>query len=251
MYSGRVRVWLTSVAVLAGCGRIGFDVGLDTNPDSATDASELPDVDLMFWYPMDSLDGARVLDASRYARHGICGDRCPMIEPGVRGAGAYRFGGANIIRVGTGADLVLDTATLALWIRIDALPTTGNMHVVSKPFDVASNHNSWELYVDSMSMLTGGGDSITGALTRIPITLGTWRHVAMIWSNSTLEIYFDAVAISSVTPFTIAYDMQDVILGGELDFGMETELLIGAIDDARLYRRVLTPAEIAQLAVGN
>jgi len=86
-----------------------------------------------------------------------------------------------------------------------------------------------------------------------PISVGVWHHIVGVYSATRQEIYIDGTLsvdqalTSSMSPGT----------GGSISYGNNTNIKIGywdsfshfngAIDEVRIYNRVLTAAEIANL----
>ncbi len=80
-----------------------------------------------------------------------------------------------------------------------------------------------------------------------PIALNAWHHVATTFAaNDEVEIFLDGVSVGvipSVPP--ISFTTVGMRIGCRADNAF---YLNGVIDEARLYDRVLTAAEITSLA---
>ena len=89
-------------------------------------------------------------------------------------------------------------------------------------------------------------DSSTGA-----VTTGTWYHVACIFTTSTrMEIFVDGSSVGSRTSATPASKFNptvDATIGVNANGALYFD---GRICDCRIYDRVLTGAELTQLAAG-
>ena len=78
------------------------------------------------------------------------------------------------------------------------------------------------------------------------MALGTWHHLALTWDGTTKRGYFDGVA-DVMAAATIASDATTALSIGERDTASPISFL-GTVDDLVFYKRVLTQAEITQLA---
>jgi hypothetical protein len=228
--------------VLAACGRVGFD-------DATRDASLDPT--LVMHFTFDDAPGAAIANAAQPGRPGHCAMACPALVAGKYG-NAYRFSGSGVA-VPDGADLRLTTGTLALWVRVDELPGAGGFaFFAGKPYR-NGDANSWEMFLSNSDVdgiqIAGGGDSVTnmyaGKIWNIP--QGTWVHVAYTWTATDGRLYLDHVLANSDEGLLPVFDDHDLVIGIDLNANAYDHGLVGAIDDVRVYTRVLSPAEIATL----
>ncbi|MBV8879159.1 MAG: laminin G domain-containing protein [Planctomycetaceae bacterium] len=70
-----------------------------------------------------------------------------------------------------------------------------------------------------------------------------WIHVTGTWDGTTMRLYKDGVALSSMVPGGRLYSPTPALLIGASD----AETLRGSIDDVRIYDRALTPEEVERL----
>ncbi len=85
------------------------------------------------------------------------------------------------------------------------------------------------------------------AITEYPID-GTWMHAAATYDGTTMRLYINGVLESSLTPpggTTIALNNVPVSIGAQNDV---QRFYMGWMDDARIYNRALSLAEIQVLA---
>jgi len=78
----------------------------------------------------------------------------------------------------------------------------------------------------------------------ITINDGNWHFISVTYDGTTVSLFVDTVADSTMNlPL-------DTVSGGQLQIGCninDGEFIEGAIDDVRVYNRVLTTGEIASL----
>jgi hypothetical protein len=99
---------------------------------------------------------------------------------------------------------------------------------------------------DRGSMVPSGGGTIDGAVLgvagRSANPIGVWSYVALTYDGSRLRLFVDGrQAASQPTTGTIAAARNPLWLGGNHPFG---EFFDGLIDEARVYDRALSDAEI-------
>ena len=175
-------------------------------------------------------------------------------------------GNANILNdIDRGDVLVLDGAsdfvqidgligapvdiTLSAWINADSIDTFGAVAI--------SLGTSPTLYLDYDGTLVGFYESggVNNLLQTEESLIGTgWRHVAVSIdsSNSSMTLYVDGVAVETAsTVGSIEYDNSSDTYIGRAGDGLAGFDFDGMIDDARVYSRALSSAEIAALVTDN
>jgi hypothetical protein len=81
---------------------------------------------------------------------------------------------------------------------------------------------------------------------------GQWHHVAALTSTSGMKVYVDGVErCSNGLDDSISYTAGDELWVGRHGNGDLDRDFDGQIDDVRVYNRVLTPTEIADIAAGR
>lgn len=87
--------------------------------------------------------------------------------------GALRFNGAtHAITIADDSRLRIDTATFAVWVRIDQLPSGGDLATIAGKTFGAGESNTWELFLDDNAAvdLAAGGDAGTTTYAQTPWT---------------------------------------------------------------------------------
>jgi hypothetical protein len=247
---GRIGLCVTAVA----CGRIGFDGGTST-ADGASSDGQPAIADLVAWFSLDGDPTAGTADALGSGIVGTCvAQACPVAIAGVRD-GAYRFDGTDdVVTFPVVEDLALPVATFTVWVRFDTIGTSGKQHLISKPYG-ALNKNSFELFLlqAATANLGAGGDAASASFASVSWSYptGAWHHVAMAFDGTgdvaAIGLFVDGVRVDSAT-FSAVFDANAVLLGADYNGGSYASFLAGALDDVRVYKRVLDPAEIAILA---
>jgi hypothetical protein len=140
--------------------------------------------------------------------------------------------------------------TLEAWVLFDSI--SGLRTVFAKPVDIGTN-DSYTLWLNS-GTLTGIICDATSAGAQLaapePLTTGTWYHVAYTVDDTARQqaLYVNGVQVASgATTLSAGYDTQPLLLGRDTENGAPDYFLQGNIDEAAIYNRALTSAEIASI----
>ncbi len=213
----------------------------------------IADASLVGWWRLDN-DGTgnKVIDYSGYGNHGtITGN--PVYVPGPVDE-AMEFNGNDYVTCGRDPELILTTGiTAACWVR------SSNFNGSWKVFMSFRGEGSrgWQLrqssnHTDVSFTLrnTSAGDDQD---TPVNVMDGEWHHVAGTYDGAFRMVYFDGSVVYSIadTGSIGAPSANDkLVIGGRIQdnaTGFSENPLFGALDDARLYNRALSAAEIAHL----
>ncbi|MDT7789160.1 MAG: uncharacterized protein QOF58_7579, partial [Pseudonocardiales bacterium] len=149
---------------------------------------------------------------------------------------------------------VLSGATeysVATWVRLDALPAWAPIFCfgVGTTAHMFLNANSSENTMCYTISARGydGGQRIDAAV----LPIGSWHHVAVTHGDGIGVLYVDGAEVGRntampVQPRWFGSEIKQSYLGRS---AFET-YLPGALDDFRIYGRVLSPSEVGSLAAG-
>jgi hypothetical protein len=183
----------------------------------------------------------------------------PGWTAGVSGE-ALRFDGNQTgVRVagsGSLANLYKGGLTVSAWIR----PTTSGSGGRGRIVDKDNNDAGWFFSMYSPTNIQFAVDQFDGSnpsrISTATVDLNRWQHVVATWDGSTvgsnIHLYVDGVSADggavngagapiddSGTPLTIGNRSGDLARG-----------FAGDVDEVQIYNRVLSPAEIRNLAAG-
>ena len=212
---------------------------------------------LVAWWKMDN-DGSGVIkDYSGNGHDGtIHGD--PQFVPGIH-ADALEFDGDGDFVVFEGFKGIFGDGTntppfsIAVWIRKEG-PVGGDGEVLGWGSSGAGNRLEFRFNAgNSRLRIESGGGNIQG---NIALTTGEWTHVvvtldenARYTSDEAVNFYFDGVVANypNADPDPIhPTEDQDVVMGQEYNQS-GGRVFIGALDDVRIYDKVLAPAEVKDI----
>jgi hypothetical protein len=206
------------------------------------------------WWPMDEGSGSVILDASGEGNDGALAN-APTWGPGVNGLALQLNGSGQYATVAPSATLDMsDAITLAAWVKPGKF---GTQNIISK--GVVGGTDGYELNLSSTD--TGhpfvrlNQLSLTprlDALASYPTDGNTWMHVAATFDGVYIRIFVNGLQdnLSPVTAgLTVRTNTLPLAIGAQVDgTGAADRYYQGAIDDARVYGRALSAAEIRVLA---
>ncbi|MBZ0166654.1 MAG: LamG domain-containing protein, partial [Candidatus Omnitrophica bacterium] len=153
--------------------------------------------------------------------------------------------------VNVGSDSLFDLRqdfTIAAWVNPSALVSfpmvfcKGTVNTEYLLFADTATSNRFLFRVDQ-----GGLNDVRAATSAV---VGTWHHVAGVYDGANIRIYVNGV--EDATPVAVTGNIDtadtDLHIGSCGGTGNEWN---GLIDDARVYNRALTAAEILELGSGN
>lgn len=177
--------------------------------------------------------------------------------PGVMGQAAL-FDGVND-QVVTGTDTSHDNLgplTLAAWIR-PTRPGANNYCILGKSY-MGPGNEGWGFAIDANDGLFFARPMASGILQRFsvfPVVVeDEWQHVAVTWDGSTdafngVALYRNGEVLArqySQNAGPVGSDAGQAIILGNTDGGCDSPYK-GALDDVRVYNRVLSAEEIKRL----
>ncbi len=176
--------------------------------------------------------------------------------PGVVGQ-AFVFSGSSYVDAPT-LDLPIGSAdrSMEAWVRVDtAYPGSGAGGLFLA-------YGGWCDYYGALNALFAFQPQTTIAFSQWgtgvsapgPSPLGVWQHLALTVANSVAAIYINGVAGASLSLNFNTPAATELYMGGyplaignwcQNPPGQPTWWLVGAVDEASIYDRALTPGEIA------
>jgi hypothetical protein len=235
------------MAMLAGCGRVGF-----AECDDAPCTYELDVVGpdgLVARYAMDDNPAKGTVTAVPRRYSAQCGAMCPAATDGVSGGGYYFNGSIRFLL--PAKILPRDSAyTISVWLKLSIEPSKG-MSPVTKIIP-PENLNAVSLRLDpgmveyEGSPLDQGNNIPTSCVAGVDIVNSQWHNVVMTWNQTDRIIFVDGNQENkSAAPLR---DSDEAFgIGGDSDDGTPNLFYTGAIDDLRFYNRALSASEVTAL----
>ncbi len=214
---------------------------------------------LVGWWKFDEGVGTAARDSSSYRHDGaLVGD--PQWETGQIGSGALSFDGSGgLVEASESSVLDIDNAlTITAWVNLNNLTTYYFIACKSPSGTAGSNFpGNYEFRVQvTNGLLQLGYQNTPGEVyvfhtSTTAIAAGQWYHVAVtLLKGGQVEFYIDGVsagATAQTAEFGILND-EPIRIGGRKD---NYSYFNGLIDDVRIYSRVLTAEELADVMLGK
>lgn len=208
------------------------------------------------WHFDEAPGSAMAMDSSGNGNHGtlVALDPNSVWVPDGRfgNALAVEAAGYVVVPATTSIDRIVTQVTTSAWIYFEGtvvdygtalsrqIGTTIDQHYHLSVFQNEGYPTSW---VDP------AGTARDRAEGKQPVSKGVWTHLAGTYDGATAILYVDGTPVDAraVTgPFDP--DTTPLILGGNGNNQIVSELFPGRIDEVALYNRALTASEIQRLA---
>ncbi|MCX6927899.1 MAG: hypothetical protein NT154_32525, partial [Verrucomicrobia bacterium] len=271
-----VRIALDGTTNTMGSG-FGNIEGMTFGPDGALYASDFPNArvwriapqpqqwstnnlpsGLIAWWQAEG----NMLDSAG-PHHGT-GSTAPTYGPGRFGR-AFQFNGTDQSLAIPNSYSDLDgwtQFTLEAWFNLDSTSDrSGGQAIFSKVGNVSDHVNYNQGYQFTLAnnasrvdlQFNTNGQAWPGFSTRVnlgaPLLTNTWYHLVGTYDHNAVKIYLNSVPLVTnvVGPATIRNSSSTLRISKDDNLNV---LFAGRIDDARIYNRALTVAEIASLCAG-
>lgn len=229
--------------VLVGCGRIAF-APLDDSGIVDGVTTDAVDSSLRAWFAFedDMSDGA--LDSSPAAAHASCQTNCPISTMAGRHGNAALFD-SNGAALSALVDVPAVDFTWTVWVRLATAQPFGAVVSLHGENGLSPGGAEIAVLAGQYLVFTNGDQVMSG--DSLPV--GTWAHVALARTASTIFQYIDGVLVNTSAD-AVAHDFGGcrMLIGVDADSGCTGSLngyLDAALDELRVYARVLTAVEIA------
>ncbi len=248
---------LFGILILAGLGQ-------------AASPSPAAPVGLQAEYTFAEGSGATAGDSSGSGFHAVL-QNGTAFAAGRIGFGASFDGQNDFVNLGDNRSLVQNAsaATIALWVKPGSVIPSGSFReLVSLSVGATNPTKTSRLAVSLKGDGSSGGQIFLGArstdtesqksvTTSGGVAVGTWTHLAGVvdFQNSTLKVFINGIVAATATgvgfasPTTANAPCRNSALGAQ-DDGVGNHYQ-GGMDQARIYNRALSNAEVQALASGD
>jgi hypothetical protein len=191
------------------------------------------------------IDGKTAKDVSGNSDGEIIGD--PQVAEGKAGEGLELDGVAENIKIPS-LDIspaVYPEITLMAWV----FPTnTGVGGQKNRRFVFGHDDGGWDrglLMQDSNWRVGTGNDGTDYWDTEAKVDVGVWQHVAVVYNAEDIKFYKDGAEYSYGSPGAVGDGNNSLLIGAHPS---QARFFQGIIDEAYIYSRALSKAEIDQNA---
>jgi fibronectin type 3 domain-containing protein len=188
-------------------------------------------------YGFEEASGTAVLDGSGNANTGTLAG--PTRSASGRFGAALSFDGVNdVVNVPDATSLDATTAlTLEAWVNPTAATNWRTVILKEQPAGMA-----YGLYANTDTNRPSAHAYTSAEYGPAPVATGAWTHLAATYDGAALRLYVNGTQVSSRSlSGAITISSGALRIGGNAIWG---EYFAGRIDEVRIYRRTLAPAEV-------
>ena len=188
-----------------------------------------------------------VTDASGQGNNGTVVGLATTTAPVLGAVGqALDFdGSSDQINLGSDSSLGVSTFTFASWVNVDTLTSRNTFYDGGSDF-----FNTWRVGTESSSGLIKLYENNSGVIcaSDTGLQVNRWYHVAVTYVIATgvCNIYIDGVFDATATSIR-TFDFGSATYHIGTDDALNIERMDGKLDDVRIYNRVLSANEVADL----
>jgi hypothetical protein len=171
---------------------------------------------------------------------------------------AYEFDGVDdLINFGTDASIKPVEGTVSVWAKMIAVSNTGSGYL-HNPIFLSKNLGHTDAYYEACGIgirttdnraLTiatdypGFNEKVVSSIN--PITLNNWIHYVATYDEDSVSFYIDGVLQNRIYKgFVSTFSLTDPVLIAASGSVINARFFHGAIDDVRIYNRVLDQEEV-------
>lgn len=139
----------------------------------------------------------------------------------------------------------VSSLSVSFWLNFSAMPS--GAQVIVGNYSASYPSQGFSIQANTSSLIFKVGDGTTSVSATLPITdvpVTTWHLVTATWDGAQVKLYVDRTSVSSATA-----NLSAALSYANTTFSAGN--FNGRMDDLRLYKRVLSPAEISDLAAGK
>jgi hypothetical protein len=209
---------------------------------------------LVLYMSFDEGQGSTARDSSGNGNNGTLMGNATWVN-GYYGSGLELLAVGDFVEVPDSSSLdVTESLTLAIWAKVDALPD-GSCALFMKPtaYMLHTTTGGSGVKVDPLIFVDGVyGDWPTPVNVSAP--LGEWHHYTATYDNGRYAIYVDGVYVDGydrVVAGNIDNDDNPLAIGRDSREGCNTRNSPCMIDEAMVWSRALSEAEVEEVVAGN
>jgi hypothetical protein len=229
----------------------GYNIASGSLPDQTVTSG------LVAWWKFDEGSGTNITDSSGNGNNGyLMGSPTPAWVAGKYG-NALQFDGVQSYAVGgTSKEPFNSNFSVSYWASLSASPAG----TVVSTWENAAYKNNWRVNWNGAAVngIVGGPYNTAGvcniSLTNVP-TSG-WHHYVLTvdFVNKQANYFIDGIVVSSNFPYGMnspAPTAPNPLSIGSTFASSPNSIFNGALDDLRIYSRVLSTAEIQSIYLGS
>ena len=151
---------------------------------------------------------------------------------------AARFSSGEYLSVPPYRGLGSNVLSVALWAKFDA--------ITSFPYimEHGPHDGAWSLFVDQEYFYVRGSAAMPVVKVDQKLSSGTWYHLAATVTGNVATVYLNGVPRNTGTVSSVSLSTNNLVIGRS---STGANPFVGLMDDIRIYNRVLSAGEVADL----
>ncbi len=249
-----------------GCGLTNTYVcQKDAIAGTASSGTAAPTSGLVGYWKFDAGSGSSAIDSSGYSNTGTLSNSPTWGGGKVSGALAFSAASSSRVRASASASLNnLNTLSACAWIKPSGSMTGSFIRVLGKlSTSSSSDWAGWGIYIDKAygNLLSFYTRQYGWIETTAVMATDTWQHVCATWDGtngtSGMKVYYNGAQAGVQYSGDDSGTSADFSSGGAFDdsssplnIGVNastSEKFDGSIDEVRVYNRVLSASEVADV----
>lgn len=196
-------------------------------------------------WPFDEGAGTVASDLSGNRNHASLRQSASWSASGrVGGALSLDGSGYAVVARSSTLDGITGPFTITAWAQPRTITAEWTM-LLSRQFDNALYEHYGVGVIDGNPAATAFGNRVTAATV---MEVGRWYHLAYSFDGQMQRLFVNGVQRGAETSNPPMPDTSPLIIGANQNYDVIEEHWVGLVDEVRLYRRALSPDEIAALA---
>ncbi|GAK55386.1 hypothetical protein U27_02219 [Candidatus Vecturithrix granuli] len=241
-----MQQWNVMIKMFGKCMFVGWVLAVTL----AAGLAAAEDPDLVLYLPLNEAAGATTFsDASGNNNPGACtSPGCPTLGVAGKDGTAAQFDGIDdVITVADATSLRTNSFTISLWVQWNGVNTASVHFLTAKGVEHLELHTGGGAGVNGLRFIPAGSATIVDAANALSVG---WNHVAATYDGSAAFVYVNGALVGSKTNITGGADLTSDTTPFQIGRRSDgTYPFSGVIDAVRVYRRVLSAAEIDDLAI--
>ena len=231
----RTLAYLVSFVLVVGLGTANADI----------------QTGLVGYWPLNEGTGTKATDMSGNSHDGTLYNGATWISPGFIGSAAVNIDGNPGSRIAVGTWDPGERFTLAVWARwTGEQKKAERAGLIGKRNDWSAEGMRWfsEVTISGQVRMRNFTQTVSSPAGALNALIGEWAHVAITFDGAAARIYLNSVEVGSG-----AFSLGPLDTAG-MGFGCKAggsnsnaEIFSGGLDDARIYNRALSVADVREL----
>ncbi len=204
---------------------------------------------LLAWWKFDEYTGSVAIDSSGNGANGTYVNSPDLTNTGIRDYCVTLNGSSQYVRRAGAWNFTSQPFTFSIWINPTVLHDSDRL--INKGVFDQSGYMVRFYAAGFVQLATSQAGASQGSNSDSLLTTGSWQHVAIVRSGSTVSFWINGASATAYhgTHIDPVSNEEDFVLG--VYPPGPTNFYSGGIDDFRVYNKALTGSDISSLYGGG